>query len=123
VIAAWRYADRRARPDSRFTDVFDHFAANLAFWGAIAWCQEWPWVALGLPLLAALAWAAVRRGLATGREAFLVYGTVYTAIGTCAAALPHIHGTTPSSSFVLVVVCVAAAVLWRLRRRLREPGP
>jgi hypothetical protein len=123
VIAAWRQADRRARPDSRFTDVFDHFAANLAFWGAIAWCREWPWVALGLPLLAAFAWAAVRRGLATGREAFLVYGTVYAAIGICAAALPYIHGTTPPSGFVLIVVCVAAAVLWRLRRRLREPGP
>ena len=81
VIAAWRYADRRARPDTRFSDVFDHFAANLAFWGAIAWCLEWPWLAAGLPLLAALAYASVRRGLDTGREAFLVYGIVYAAIG------------------------------------------
>jgi len=121
VITAWRYADRRARPDSRFSDVFDHFAANLAFWGAIAWCMEWPWLAAGLPLLAALSYASVRRGLATGREIFLVYGTVYAAFGVCAAVLPHIHGTTPSMSFVLVVVCVAAAALWRLRRRLREP--
>jgi hypothetical protein len=24
---------------------------------------------------------------------------------------------------VLVVVCTAAATLWQLRRRLREPGP
>lgn len=123
LIAVWRQADRRAQPDSRFTDVFDHFAVNLAFWGAIAWCQDWPWVAAGLPLLAALAYASVRRGLAAGREAFLVYGTVYAAIGTCVAGLPHIRGTTPSFSFVLLVVCVAAAALWQLRRRLREPGP
>jgi hypothetical protein len=122
VILAWRYADRRARPESRFGDVFDHFAANLAFWGAIAWCIEWPWVAAGLPLLAALAYASVRRGLDTGREAFLVYGTVYAAIGTCAAVVPHIHGTTSSLALVLVVVCAAAATLWRLRRHLREPG-
>lgn len=123
VITAWRHADRRARPDARFSDVFDHFAANLAFWGAIAWCWEWPWVAAGLPLLAAVAYASVRRGLATDREAFLVYGAVYAAIGVCAAALPHIHDATSSFGFVLVVVCAAAAVLWRLRRRLREPGP
>jgi hypothetical protein len=122
VILAWRYADRRARPESRFGDVFDHFAANLAFWGAIAWCIEWPWVAAGLPLLAALAYASVRRGLDTGREAFLVYGTVYAAIGTCAAVVPHVHGTTSSLALVLVVVCAAAAALWRLRRHLREPG-
>jgi hypothetical protein len=123
VITAWRYADRRARPESRFSDVFDHFATNLAFWGVIAWCLEWPWLLAGLPLLAALSYAAVRRGLDSGREAFLVYGTVYAAIGTCAAVLPYLHGTTPSLSFVLIVVCVAAAALWRLRRRLREPGP
>lgn len=122
LITGWRQADRRARPQSRFTDVFDHFAANLAFWGAIAWCGEWPWLAAGLPLLAVLAWAAIRRGLAQGREAFLVYGTVYAAIGICVAVLPHVHGTTPSLGFALVVVCAAAATLWWLRRRLREPG-
>lgn len=121
VIAGWRYADLRARPESRFSDVFDHFAANLAFWGAIAWCVEWPWVAAGLPLLAALSYASVRRGLDSGREAFLVYGTVYAAMGVCSAALPHISDSTASLGFVLAVVCVAAATLWWLRRRLREP--
>ena len=123
VIAAWRHADRRTRPESRFSDVLDHFAANLAFWGAIAWCLEWPWLAAGLPLLIALSYASVRRGLDSGRELFLVYGTAYAAIGTCAAVLPHIHATKPSLSFVLLVVCVAAAALWWLRRRLREPRP
>jgi len=122
TIAAWRYADRRARPNTQFSDVFDHFAANLAFWGAIAWCAEWPWLAIGLPLLAALAWASVRRGLDTGREAFLVYGIVYTAIGICAAVAPRLHGMTTKFGFVLIVVCAAAAALWQLRRRLREPG-
>ena len=123
VIAAWRYADRHARPDTRFSDVFDHFAANLAFWGTIAWCVDWPWLAVGLPLLAALAWASVRRGLDTGREAFLVYGIVYAAIGICAAVVPRLHGMTTSFSFVLIIVCAAAATLWQLRRRLRERSP
>ena len=77
----------------------------------------------GLPLLAALGYAAVRRGIDTGRESFLVYGTVYVAIGVSAAALPRISGTTATLGFALVIVCVAAAVLWRLRARLREPSP
>jgi len=121
VITGWRFADRRARPQSHFTDVFDHFAANVAFWGAIAWCGEWPWLAAGLPLIAALAYAVIRRGLSHGREAFLVYGTVYAAIGVCVAAMPFIHGTTLSLAFALAVVCAAAVMLWWLRRRLREP--
>jgi hypothetical protein len=122
VVTGWRYADRRARPGTTFSDVFDHFAANLAFWGAIAWCLEWPWLAAGLPLLLGLAYASVRRGLDTSREAYLVYGVVYAAIGLCVATVPHIHGMTTSMAFVLIVVSAAATTLWQLRRRLREPG-
>jgi hypothetical protein len=123
LIAAWRYGDRRARPDTRFSDVFDHFAANLAFWGAIAWCLQWPWLAAGLLLLAAFCYGSLRHGLNSGREAFLVYGTVYAAIGLCAAALPRLHGVTPSLGFVLIVVCIAASSLWQLRRRLQDRVP
>ena len=54
---------------------------------------------------------------------FLVYGVVYAAIGTCAAALPRLHGTTSSLGLMLIVVCAAAAALWLLRRRLRETEP
>ena len=123
VIAAWRHRDHRVRPDTTFSDVFDHFAANLAFWGALAWCLQWPWLAAGLPLLAVLAFLSVRHALATGREAFLVYGILYGALGICSVIAPRLYGMTVSFGFVLVVVCVAAATLWQLRRRLREPGP
>jgi hypothetical protein len=52
-----------------------------------------------------------------------VYGIVYAAIGICAAVVPRLHGMTTSFSFVLVVVCAAAATLWQLRRRLLDPTP
>jgi hypothetical protein len=52
-----------------------------------------------------------------------VYGIVYAAIGLCAAVVPRLHGLTTSFTFVLVVVCAAAATLWQLRRRLREGSP
>jgi Predicted membrane protein (DUF2157) len=123
VIVAWRYADRRWHGTSRFTDVFDHFAANLAFWGAIAWCMEPPWTFAGLPLLGALAYVSVRRGLTTDRESFLVYGVVYAAIGVGAAIAPRLSGLTAQLGFALVVVCAAAVTLWQLRRRLQEPAP
>lgn len=120
LIAAWRCADRHWRPDTRFSDVFDHFAANLAFWGSLAWCLEWPWLAAGLPLLAAFAWASIRHGLATGREAFLVYGVGYAALGACIVVVPRVDATTAALAFVLLVVGAAATALWQLRRRLHE---
>jgi len=123
VIAAWRHRDHRVRPDTTFSEVFDHFAANLAFWGALAWCLEWPWLAAGLPLLAVLTFLSIRHALTTGREAFLVYGVLYAAIGICSVITPRLYGMTVTFGFVLVVVCVAATTLWQLRRRLREAGP
>jgi hypothetical protein len=122
LIAAWRHRDHRVRPDTNFSEVFDHFAANLAFWGALAWCLEWPWLAAAVPLLALLALVSVRHALTTGREAFLVYGVLYTSIGICSVVAPRLHDMTVSFGFVLAIVCVAAATLWQLRRRLHGPG-
>jgi hypothetical protein len=123
TLLLWREADRRLRPQTGFTELFDHFAANLAFWCAVAWCIDWPWLAAGLPLLAALSFASIRRALATGREAFLVYAIVYAALGVSVAAVPRIHGITAMLAFLLLVTGVAATALWQLRRRLREARP
>ena len=75
-----------------------------------------------IPIVATLAYVSVRHGLETGREAFLVYGIGYAAIGACVVAVPRVHGMTMAFAVVLVVVCVAASALWHLRRSLREPA-
>jgi hypothetical protein len=123
TLLLWREADRRLRPGTTFTGVFDHFALNLAFWAAIAWCSQWPWLAAGLPLLAALSFVSLRRAFDTGREAFLVYAVGYASLGVSVAVVPHLYGSTAGLSFLLLVVCVAAVALWQLRRRLREVNP
>ncbi len=122
VITAWRHGDLRLDRGTHFTDTFEHFAINIACIGALAWCRSMPWLAAGLPLLAVIATLAIRRGLATGREAFLVYGVGYGALGICFAVVPRIDGWQTASTFVLLVVCLAAAALWQLRQRVRETG-
>lgn len=122
VIVAWRFADRHRNPETRFTGAFDHFTANVAFCGALAWCHPMPWLLAGLPLVAIMAGAAIRHGLRTGREMFVVYGIVYATIGICIAAVPRIGDGTATAAFVLLVVCAAAAALWQLRQRIREPA-
>ena len=121
VIAAWRNVDLRVRPGSQFSGTFDHFAANLAFVGAVAWCADWPWLAAGLPLLAGLAFVSIRHAFNTGREAFLVYGVLYAALGFCIAVVPHVNDFTAACALVLLVVCGAATAIWQMRRQLREP--
>jgi hypothetical protein len=116
LVYAWREADRRSRPTTTFGGVFDQFAANLAFWGALAWCTESPWLYAGLALAACLAAVVVREGLRSGRESFVVYGVVYAALALCLALVPELRGPTATMSFVLVVVAVAATVLWQLLR-------
>jgi hypothetical protein len=116
LIYAWREADRRLRPSTTFGAVFDQFAANLAFWGALAWCSEFPWLYAGLLLVAALAAIVIREGLRRGREPFVVYGVVYAALALCIVIVPRLPGFTVTMGFVLVVVAAAATVLWQLLR-------
>lgn len=121
VIAAWHHVDQRVRPATTFGPTFEHFAANLAFIGAVAWSVEWPWLAAGLLLLAGLAFVSIRHAFNTGREAFLVYGVLYAALGFCIAVVPHVDDFTAACALVLLVVCGSAAALWQMRRQLREP--
>ncbi len=123
TIAAWGFVDRRRDAGSRFTDVFVHFAANLAFGGVIAWCARAPWLLAGLPLLVALATASIRHGMRRGREVFVVYGVLYAALGVCVVAVPRIDGSSAAASFMLLVVGGAAFALWSLHQRMRERAP
>ena len=120
VIAAWKVVDGRLRPRTRYGAVFDHYAANLAFWGALAWCLHDQWSLAGVPVLALLSALSIRHGLAAHRESFVVYGVAYAALGACFAVIPHLHDDTLSLSFALAAVCGAAFALWQLRRRIRE---
>ena len=35
IVVAWRVIDRKLRPATTFSSLFDHAAANLAFWGSL----------------------------------------------------------------------------------------
>jgi hypothetical protein len=120
LIAGWRHVDQRRAGSADFRSTFDQFAINTAFIGALAWCERWPWLLLGLPLLGVLATFAIRHALATGRESYAIYGVLYTALGICIAVVPRLHDLTAAAGFALLVVAVAAATLWRLHARVRR---
>ncbi|MBS0396910.1 MAG: DUF2157 domain-containing protein, partial [Proteobacteria bacterium] len=79
AILAWRVAHRRLGGGDAFAAVFEHFAANVAFWGALALVFDAGTRLAGTALLLALAALVVARGLARREEAFAIYAVGYAA--------------------------------------------
>ena len=122
AIQLWRRADRTLRPATKFTDVFDHYAAHLAFWSALAWCSHDAWRLAGFVALITLAVWAIWHGLARHSEAFVVYGVSYGALGLCIVATAIVHGATDVLGLILLIVLGAAFALWQLHGLLRGGG-
>ncbi len=117
VILVWRGIHRRAGGPAQYKDVFEHFAANLGFWGAIALCftpdTRWP----GAGILITLAVVSIRKGLRNAQEIFVIYGVVYTALGIYSLESQLISDAVFLVACRLVTMVTAVILLWRLRHR------
>ena len=118
VILAWRAIDERSNA-ARFREVFEHFAANLAFWGAVGWCSNAHMRVIGVVTLLLLAAIAVRKALRSRAESFAVYGVGYTALGLSLVVAQVTDLALFGATLVLVVVLTGAAVLRRLHDILK----
>ncbi len=119
VILAWKAIDGRSNA-ARFREVFEHFAANLAFWGAVGWCSDTHMRLVGVATLLLLGAIAVRKALRSGAESFAVYGVGYTALGLSLVVAQVTDLRLAGATLVLVIVLAAAAVLRRLHDVLKE---
>lgn len=119
TIYAWREAHRRLGAVQQFQETFEHFAANLAFWGAIALCLGSEGRIAGVVCLAALAFVTIRNGLQSGREIFVIYGVAYTAVGLACLEAQLIRSPLLSTVTALVTVVGAVLLAWQLHRRLK----
>lgn len=119
VVLAWRAADLKLG-SGRFRNVFAHFAANLASWGAVGWCSNSETRLVGVVVLLLLAGGVVRFALRSRMEAFAVYGVCYAALGLSAAWLGGVGGLIGGASVVLIIVLSAAAALRHLHDVLKE---
>jgi hypothetical protein len=118
VILFWRLIHGRLGGAVQFIDVFEHFAANLAFWGALALCgtPDTRWVAVAL---VAFAIVSIRHGLRTSQEAFVIYGIGYTAFGLCIVEAQTIGETVIAAAMALGTVVAALILLWQFHQRLK----
>jgi hypothetical protein len=96
--------------------VFENFAANIGFCGALALCLTPGARLLGLVLLAALAAASIFKALRGGEEIFAVYGTAYVALTLCWLEAQVIKYGLAVLLLELATVVAGALLLWSLHR-------
>lgn len=119
VVWLVREAHRRVAARADFAEVYEHFAVNLAFWGAIALCFADGTRLAGFVVLVALGALATRRGLVASREILFVYGIGYTAFGCCVVGSILVHDLLLATMLDLLIVVAAVVLLWRSHRRLQ----
>ena len=119
VFVAARELHRRASRRG-FLEVFDHFAANLAFWGALSLIFDAATRWVGAGLLLALALHVGIRGFRQGRETFVLYAVGYGALGLWTLEARLIDSSLLTAVTGLVSIVGAALLLWHLRARMKE---
>jgi hypothetical protein len=102
-----------------FLDVFDHFAANFAFWGALALLFDTPTRWIGAALLVPLALYVGARGFHQGRETFVLYAVGYATLGLVWLESRLVHDPLLASLILLLTLIAAVTLLWRLRARMK----
>ena len=119
VMFAWREIHRRLSGNTAFLYVFDNFAANIGFWGALGLSFSAATRLTGLALLAAFAAFSVRKGLRGRQEIFVIYGVCYASLGVGSLEIQTIRGELLATVMALATVVAGAALLWIFHQRLK----
>jgi hypothetical protein len=116
TVAVFRLANRHRAFDA----TYEHFAANLAFFGALAWAfdREMRWI--GVLTALALAALVVWRGLRGGGEAMVVYAIVYATIAFDTGVIALVRDDGLRFLYLLFSTPVAIVILFVVYRRLKE---
>jgi len=120
VILLWREIHRRLDGPPQFEEVFEHFGANVGFWGALALCFTQDTRFAGAAVLIAVAVVSIRKGLLNKRETFVIYGIAYSALGLCVVEAQTLRGGLLPTVLELVTVAAAVILLWALHQRMKE---
>jgi len=114
-----REVHQRLHRKRAFAEVYEHFAANLAFWGALALIFEPSTRLLGAAVLLAVALLIAIVGLRRSRESFVVYAIGYTTLGACALEAQLLRDPVLIAVAGLATITLSAWLLWRMHAQLR----
>jgi hypothetical protein len=120
VFVGAREVHRQTRNPRRFVDVYDHFAAHFAFWGALALLMQHSTRWLGTLVLVPIALYVGVRGFRQGRETFVLYAVGYSAFGACVLEAELLRDALLTALLGLITISAAVWLLWRLRARMKD---
>lgn len=116
VVLTWRFANRH-RP---FDEVFHHFAANLALFGAVTITFADTIYLLGAIAAVAIAVFVIRFGFQQATEAYVIYGYIYAVVAVGIVIGRLINEPVLISFFTMVYMGAAIAGLFALHMRFRS---
>jgi len=120
IVAGWRAIDRKLRPATTFSSVFDHAAANFAFWGALTLAAHEETRLIGCLFAVLLAAASMLYGRRTRNGTFVIYAWVYGTIAIDIAVLDVIHDAIFNAFYMLISTIAAIVGLFLSHARLRR---
>jgi hypothetical protein len=120
IVVAWRVIDRKLRPATTFSSLFDHAAANLAFWGSLILASKDDTRLLGCAMTIVLAAAAMLYAKRTREGTFVIYAWVYGTIAIDIAVCNAIHDEIFITFYLLVSTIAAIVGLFLSHARLRR---
>ncbi|MGC1521969.1 MAG: DUF2157 domain-containing protein [Steroidobacteraceae bacterium] len=119
VVLAWREVHRHLRGNPAFLYVFENFAANAGFCGALALCFAMETRLVGLVVLVSFALASIRKALRGNQEIFLIYGICYASLGLCSVEAQVFPFGLFAALIELATVVAGVTLLWFFHQRLK----
>lgn len=117
IILVWRSLSR-GRP--AFIPIFDHYAANIAFLGALAFTFDDDTRIAGALITLVLAAIVIRHGFAKRSEPFVIYSYVYAVIAVDVLVIDFLDAEALIFLYLIVSTIAAIAGLFVLHARLRR---
>ena len=120
ILAVWREVDRRVRPATTFTPVFEHTGITLAFWGALLLTFDSDTTHVGMLVMVVLAVGAAVYAFRSKTEAFLLYAAIYLTIALDAWTWKLLQDEAPRLLVMLITAVSAVVALFIAHRRFRS---
>jgi|SRR3984885_1045602 len=119
VILVWREAHRYLGGNPAYLYVFENFAANAGFWGALALCFVRETRLAGLAVLLSAAIVSIAKALRDNQEIFLIYGVCYASLGLCSLEAQVLPFGPFAALLELATVVAGVTLLWVFHQRMK----
>jgi hypothetical protein len=120
IVIAWRVIDRFVRPATTFSSLFDHAAANLAFWGGLTLAAHKETRSIGCAITIALAVASMIYGRRFREGTFVIYAWVYGIIAVDIVVCDGMRDEVLIALYLLVSTIAAMVGLFISHARMRR---